>query len=104
MQFNQWDVDGCPLGWWVSDLSDAGGYIGQWAPNRPLEEFGDCVALNTETGWFTNLPCTQQLPFICEQKACRSSELGGQDAGVRERGFFTHMQCPYTDLRLCICV
>ena len=70
LRIDNWDE---LTGEWT-DGTMGGGFNGQWDINRPLEGLGDCVALSSCDGRFTNIPCSEALPAVCQMTACQTGE------------------------------
>ena len=71
LRIDNWDE---VTGEWT-DGTMGGGFNGQWDINRPMEGLGDCVAVSSCDGRFTNMPCSETLPAVCQMAACQTGEL-----------------------------
>ena len=67
LQFFDWTE---VIGSWT-DGTLGGGFNGQWEADRPRQGLGDCVALSSCSGYFTNRPCSEPLAAICQMTACK---------------------------------
>ena len=76
LRIDNWDE---VTGEWT-DGTIGGGFNGHWDINRPMEGLGDCVAVSSCDGRFTNMPCSETLPAVCQMVACQTGELFNTDS------------------------